>query len=153
MAAAARRGRPKTPREHTSDEDRRHAARIEQRRMAMRPVKTQLAKMGQTQKWLVRQLYIRAHLGISQQTISNYLNGHAGIAEDMLIWICAITGVDVQQILAGDADRALLLQTAKRPLRYQRHTKAAEPVHHTADHTADKNGAALLTQSDSQATS
>lgn len=145
MAQAARRGRPTTVRgEQQSEADQARDARIAARREVMRPIKVALAKMGQTQKWLVRELDSRAGISISQQAISNYVNGHTGLAENTLIWICAILEVNVQQILASDAERALLLQTTKRPLHYQHRQHRAK---------SEKSGAVPRQRDGSQAAS
>ena len=132
-------GRPKVAREPISEDERRKAELIATRKAAMSPIKAQLAKLGKTQAWLIGQLDERAHLSISQQTISNYLNGHAGIAEDTLIWVCAITGVSVQEILGGVPDRTMLLQAVKRPLRYQRHGPKAKNGAQPAENTGEKS--------------
>lgn len=107
--------------DNEADEDR--AALIAMRKALMSPIKAALAGKGKTQKWLIGEIAKQAELSISQQTISNYLNGHAAMSRGMLTWICKITDVRMKRVLPNALSEKLLLQTANRPLRYQRHSK------------------------------
>lgn len=58
--------------------------------------------------------------------MSNYLNGHARVPHEVFVWMCQITHVSAQSILNNVTEQSVLLQSIKRPLRYQRHQKPKE---------------------------
>lgn len=124
MATQARRSRSKPPRQPDEAEALALAYLRATRKNALTPIRMALAQRDKTQKWLVGELSQQAHIKLSQQAISNYLNGYAPIARDTLVWICGITGASMQEILSRvSSDESNLIQGSHR----KNHCKQGHP--------------------------
>src|SRR5690349_4036299 len=102
---------------------------LQKRKRAMQPLKDRLAHEGRAQTWLVHQLQNRG-FRVTQQSWSNYANGHSRIAQPMLVAACIIATGDIAaadqlctEILAALEDRTLLLQPVTTRRRKSRSTR------------------------------
>lgn len=92
----------------------------ERRKRAMQPLRDVLRRDERSGSWLARELRRRG-FGVSQPSLSNYLNGQTRIAESVLQAACilacgnnAMAGDLLRdKILTTAGDTALLLQGAK----------------------------------------
>lgn len=111
--------RPPVARQRKQQIARERAQRAEQRRTLLEPLRHALRDKRGSRKWMVEQLATRAHISVSQQTMSNYLNGHSAMLRDTLTWMCAIAGVPLVKILRSPLAEALVLQANPHPTRYR----------------------------------